>query len=235
MTDRPIVFSASSVRSILADEKTQTRRIVRITHRTPGLAAALEPPCGLFVRPNAARELCPFGQPGGRLWVREQWTADLEWPVEDGLECRWWHEMPRAFRGPLNTLNTYYRADGSAWQCGPEGVLREETWVPTAVDLEGVRWMSSRFMPRWVSRIALELTGVRVARVYDISQDDAIDEGFGYGDVGPDGTHAFRDTPRGAFLRAFFDLNKRVPEGSNPWVWVLEFKRVPLEAARGAD
>lgn len=230
MTERPIVFSAASIRSILADEKTQTRRIVTITHRTPGLAAALEPPCGLRARPHVAVELCPHGQPGDRLWAREQWTADLDWPSDDGVETRWWHEMPAAFRGPLNTLHTYYRADGTAWYCTPDGVSQEASWVPTAVDMEGVRWVSARFMPRWASRLLLEVTSVRVERLQSITEADARAEGCHDGDGAP--TQELSDTARGAFALRWDDINaKRAPWASNPWVWVVEFKRVPLRAA----
>lgn len=239
MTDRPIVFGASSVLSIIAGEKTQTRRVVRVTQRTPGLAAVLEPPCGLPARPHVAVELCPHGQPGDRLWVREQWTADLDWPDDDGPETRWWHEMPVAFRGPLNTLHTYYRADGTAWYCSPEGVSREATWVPTAIDLEGARWMSSRFMPRWASRLLLEVTSVRVERLQAITEDDAIGEGCGFdGDpIGDDGEEVFDRTPRGNFAQLWDSLNAKRGHGwaSNPWVWVVEFKRVPLDPAREAE
>ena len=70
MKERPILFSAPMVRALLAGTKTQTRRIVKITHRTPGLAACLQPPVGA-PRPGVASELCPYGQPGDRLWVRE--------------------------------------------------------------------------------------------------------------------------------------------------------------------
>ena len=70
MKERPILFSSPMVRALLDGTKTQTRRIVKITHRTPGLAACLQPPVGA-PRPGVASELCPYGQRGDRLWVRE--------------------------------------------------------------------------------------------------------------------------------------------------------------------
>lgn len=76
MTERPILFSAPMVRAILDGRKTMTRRVAKITHRTPGLAACLEPRVG-DPRPHVAKELCPYGQPGDRLWVREAFAGSI--------------------------------------------------------------------------------------------------------------------------------------------------------------
>lgn len=81
-------------------------------------------------------------------------------------------------------------------------------------------------MPRWAERITLEVVKVRVERVEDITEADAIAEGF-------DPMRVIGNTCRGKearerFLHTFYDLNKRAQRGSNPWVWVVEFKTIEV-------
>lgn len=207
--ERPILFSGEMVRAILAGRKTQTRRVVRIPER-PGLVAHPEdafpdPGLGgggyLHVPYTSAtdrythRVWYPYGI-GTRLWVRETWAT---WP-EGEIRIR--------------HTDTLYRADEPR----------------TAVQ----RWRPSIHMPRWASRITLEVTAVRVERLQDITEDDARAEGVTqtdgrWWDGAP---HAVKGTPRAlpTAREAYADLwdainGKRAPWSSNPWVWVVSFRK----------
>jgi hypothetical protein len=260
MTERPIPFSGPMVRAILAGRKSQTRRCLtpqpdaaldhhkgRIVTRFNPVGAAVKTGLMAYEANDCAGPIfafrqgkdsikadisCPYGVPGDRLWVREAWTADFEWAEDvDKRALRWWHEMPAAFRGPANVIYTYYHADDSAWHCHPdEGPAYPASWAPAEDDWEGVRWRPSIHMPRWASRLTLELTNVRVERLQDIGEDDAIDEGCGF-DFDPlddDGVEKFDATPRGHFAQLWDKLHghRRCGWQANPWVWVLEFRRV---------
>ncbi len=199
MSERPILFSAQMVRAILAGRKTQTRRVVKITNRTPGLAACLQPADPAWVRPNTAAELCPYGQPGDRLWVREAYMhepADYCWEASVSI--------------PFRPAFTVYRAD-----------------YPESRPGEG--WKPSIHMPRALSRISLEVTAVRVERLHDISAEDALAEGV---NVHPD-FHGKPPASTYSPVQAFRDVWETIngPEAwdANPWVWVVEFRRMQHE------
>jgi len=99
------------------------------------------------------------------------------------------------------------------------------------------KWRPSIFMPRRISRITLEITDIRVERLQDISEEDAIAEGifqfgnlgfYGYDEKGTPGKHCF-DTPKATYRALWNSINGKKPECSykdNPWVWVLMFKRI---------
>ncbi|MFV2946452.1 hypothetical protein [Pseudomonas japonica] len=211
MADRPILFSGPMVRAILEGHKTVTRRPVRISHKTPGLAACLLPTIG-DPRPNVAAELCPYGQPGDRLWVRETWLPDpdADDPAWDssadtyfswsGCGCRI-DAVPEALRTPEQCI---YR---EGWSGG------EMTWRP------------SIHMPRWASRILLEISSVQVERLQDITEPQALAEGVlsAERDIDPDG-HGY--SPCELFGGLWTMINGMDSWNANPWVWVVEFKRV---------
>lgn len=141
---------------------------------------------------------CPYGVPGDRLWVRETWGQ-----TEQGDE--WGY-----YRGKADArLPVLFRADD------PTGGDDDEYWRP------------SIHMPRWASRITLEVIGVRVERVQDISEDDARAEGVTpTAPLGKTG-HAVGAEYAAAFAALWDSINgKRAPWASNPWVWAVEFQRV---------
>ena len=139
---------------------------------------------------------CPYGQPGDQLWVREAW-----------LKTNPWSEVG---------LHTYgYRASDAAE-------------FPEAI------WKPSIHMPRGASRITLEIIEVRVERLQDISESDCIAEGVMRGRDGMwcGAAHKIKGTPRafhtavGAYDDLWTSINGADSWASNPWVWVLTFKRI---------
>ena len=226
MTDRPILFSAPMVRAILADRKTQTRRVMRTNHvgyrsflrwdGRPHTRAMMACSNGDPGRPESS-VFCEdnrIGVPGDRLWVRETWRYH-DW-TEDGLP---W---------------IAYRADDSAALC--EDVTADwadrvcDVWAtlsdPDNYQIDGAardrKWRSPLFLPRWASRLTLRVTSVRVERLQAITEEDAIAEGVA---VDP-AALASGATHRQAFADLWDSLNgKRAPWASDPWVWRIEFRR----------
>ena len=208
MKERPILFSGPMVRAILAGTKTQTRRVVKERH----IDAA--PPVHFF---QYLRENCPYGQPGDRLWVRETWQG----PLIDDLDA--YRAEPSDYNKPEFCE---YAADGGA---APEFITLDDELVR--------RWRPSIHMPRWASRILLEITSVRVERLHEISEADAQAEGVERVVVGS-GWRRYCDPdseevgvpPCGDARRSFRSLWKYINGAeswnANPWVWVVEFKRV---------
>ena len=197
MKERPILFSAPMVRAILDGSKTQTRRVVKLLngqYMPPSRAADIN---GW----NQMLRLCPYGQPGDRLWVREAFLG-------------WYKTADKSF-----SHVAAYRADGYELEAGE-------------------RWTPSIHMPRAASRITLEVTGVRVDRLQDISEEDARAEGITDGgclNCGNPETDCGCLNPqpdaRDSFVRLWQSINGPESWGANPWVWVVEFKRLEGVAA----
>lgn len=220
--ERPILFSAPMVRAILAGRKTQTRRIVK---PQPD-AEAIDVFCwlaghlrnapngcaedGLYVRKKTGLHFAThslYGVPGDRLWVRERWA-----PLSDA--------HPEVAKNPgADALASrgFFAADAASEE-------EANSWV--------TRWRPSIHMPRSMSRITLEITGVRVERLQDISEADAKAEGVSNLSSFPhwDPTRNIAITPHvHNFMKLWWDINGADSWAANPWVWVVEFKR--LEAA----
>jgi hypothetical protein len=207
MKERGILFSAPMVRALLAGTKTQKRRIVKLPRggEVDGFAPDDFAVCWSRQHQPTGDEMLrsPYGVPGDRLWVRETWTHDA-----DSLEAaRADHEDAM---GPGAAI--YYRATMSADEAGT---------FP--------RWRSPISMPRWASRITLEVTDVRVERVHDISEADILAEGCAVNRVAEFTGTPWSDMPtlHSAWERAWTHINGADSWAANPWVWVVEFKRVP--------
>jgi len=212
--ERPILFSAPMVRAILAGTKTQTRRILRdqqpvdLGACTNGEHLSKRPvhDNGKMVGHRMAIVRCPYGQPGLKLWVRETWQEffDEEIPSDRTRAVRGRMGIPAK---PDRLSYIGYRADGE---------------MPDHPEHGRANWKPSIFMPRWASRITLEVTGVRVERLQDISHDDGEAEGCWRGRLDADGKQAAWG--RLGFQHLWDSLNaKRAPWSTNPWVWVVEF------------
>lgn len=198
--ERPILFSAPMVRAILDGRKTVTRRPVK------GSALKwLEEFVPEFVA-LSANELCPFGQIGERLWVRETWYCDhIEVQKGPYLQPADMHDLDQS------------REDGELVYAA-DGLAPFEQEQPT--------WKPSIHMPRWACRILLEITDVRVERLQDISRADIRAEGLqcppelASDDVSPN----YRDWYPAAWKELWNSTGG--DWDANPWVWVVEFKRV---------
>lgn len=228
--ERPILFSGPMVRAILEGTKTQTRRVIKPqpvsegirsygeawawnVGKEPWFSGVTEPQMrsasyGLF-------KYCPYGQPGDRLWVRESFQP-LYGPEAGATKPNWKTGYGYQVSYPATEgVREYHDEDrGLTDRCKP-----------------------SIHMPRWASRITLEITKVRVERLQDISESDAIAEGIRReknlnGDYGwlpaHEGNWELSNFPRNAFCASWQSINFKRGFGweKNPWVWVVEFKRV---------
>ena len=217
MKERPILFNGEMVRAILDGRKTQTRRLVpeRILDKyydyddycnsvmPSGVQCKRDFEKGYFL------DLCPSGQVGDRLWVREShsllygiaYTANISVPeplfevckityAADGVEKEFCLEVPAFW---IDTKNIY-----------PKEIPKKRPSI---------------HMPKWASRITLEITDVRVEKLQDITPSDAVSEGI---------THRTMNCPKVEFQWLWDSIYEKRSFGwdTNPWVWAITFKRV---------
>ena len=204
--ERPILFSAPMVRAILAGEKTVTRRTVKwpLLGPSDGRKRRMYCPSDVAVINEAPRKLCPYGGAGDRLWVRETWRPEER--LEDGRDgIRF--AADDAFVSIKNT-----REAANAWV--------ETHRFHMGRPIREMRWRPSIHIPRWASRITLEVVSVRVERLCSLDDSEAIREGIpAAGDV----------RPFARFAELWDAINgDRAPWASDPWVWRVEFKRAEV-------
>lgn len=202
MSERPIIFSPESVALIRRGVKTQTRRVMK------------PQPCEdlwKILRRYPRQRTCPHGNPGDRLWVREAWAMPAN--LQPCIRCGIIHPATHLDGCPYITYPAIYKADFDT------------------LGADEVKWRNAMFMPRWASRLTLELTAVRVERLQEISEEDARAEGCASVDASAD-EKAFMGsdgqwTEKFAYMMMWDSINgKKAPWESNPFVWVLEFCRV---------
>lgn len=226
MKSRPILFSAPMVRALLDGSKTQTRRIVKPegAHHLFAFLDLPGDPTGEWAWCSSSHVVskhifCPYGQPGDQLWVRETWQGPLLDCPEHEAQFR--EDGPEAFQKPGFCA---YRATDKL----------------NAIDEEGndLGWRPSIHMPRWASRITLEVISVRVERLQDISDAGAIAEGV-EGHYIEDGwywrNYCLTDeeaavspmltSAKESFHSLWEHINGVGSWAANPWVWVVEFRR----------
>ncbi|MGQ5732360.1 hypothetical protein ACUNI2_11250 [Serratia sp. IR-2025] len=228
MKERPVIFNGEMVRAIIDGRKTQTRRVMAVQPESNqfGLLrisdSTKRSDIGKYhwaesnatgTHQRSALFSCQFGQVGDRLWVRETFAILGN---EDGCPIDWDGNL---IKGDEKHAARIYKA--SCWQepCnyGLWSIPDRDT------QYEGT-WRPSIHMPRWASRITLEITAVRVERLNDISHDDAKAEGCCYGRGG--GVPDFAVTPADHFPTLWASIYGVDSWNANPWVWVIEFRRV---------
>lgn len=208
MKERGMIFNAEMVRAILDGRKTQTRRPIkwkqtRFTEMAERDDGSLWPWAEDCERGGDIWFACPFGVVGDRIWVRETF---------------------RVHSRATDVATLVYRASvRNSWT--------EQTHrVPVAVCNKPAtpeKWTPSIHMPRWASRITLEITDVRVERLRGLSEEDAKSEGIipSAGGVLPGWEYRIN------FRDLWMDIYGTDNWEANPWVWVIEFKRVEGGAA----
>ena len=203
MKERPIIFSGPMVRAILAGRKTQTRRVVKPQPDSKIADEAYWNIGGFRLRDDAANPLpCPYGSPGDRLWVRETFSVE---------HC--YAGLPPSLL-EFTSTGIWYWADGNP---------HYGDWTKPKPSIH---------MPRWASRITLEITGVRVERLNDISEVDAAEEGVRYMGEGEGyedychGSGTWCTSSKASFTSLWESINGPGSWALNPWVWVVEFKRL---------
>jgi len=223
--ERPILFSGEMVKAILAGRKTQTRRVLQQPRRKDGIKLLPE-----LLRDMGAGHACPYGVTGDRLYVRETFAIESNWNIDSE------ESYPPPFKDgrPIKRI-----VDDPQWgdwweQAHYKATDPEPELCIGGLEEPGVRWRPSIHMPRWASRIMLEIVDVRVERVQDISFDDAMAEGIHFQVVTHDAswTATIKSDPREGYAWLWNKLNAARGYGwdVNPWVWVIEFKK--LEATQ---
>ncbi|MCS9524046.1 hypothetical protein N1E65_25175 [Pseudomonas aeruginosa] len=216
MKERPILFTGPMVRAILEGRKTVTRRVVT---PQPDFHGSMVDPNTPFKTLDAglhARITCPYGQPGDRLWVRETWT-DVNMCGAPALAYRADEDIRDLMEEPG------FLDDRGAFNYDDPRV-KPYPFACWYAELDQARWRPSIHMPRWASRILLELTAVRVERLQDISEEQARAEGYPAErkcETGGSGLDAWL-----WFRSLWGEINGPEAFTANPWVWVIEFKRV---------
>jgi len=222
-----ILFATAMVRAILAGQKSQTRRLLQAQSAEAAdvwanngdgtWSSGWRGDGGNLATLETVR--APHGPVGRRLWVRETW-----------------HQCPHCER------TVSYRAGG--WREAPSGAPDDagdrcdDDTRPLSPKCEAHGWKPSIHMPRWASRITLEVTRVRVERVGDISEEDAKAEGVtvlplqdaadpsAWWSADPANPATHGRTPVAAYRKLWDEIDGAGSFASNPWVWVYDFRRV---------
>lgn len=192
MTERPILFSGPMVRAVLDGRKTQTRRVIK------------------HVACSGTHELSPKEMRPGEWFCDECYASPYRCPygapgsklwIRETFGCHCHNSMQ-----PMKGCELVYRADDP----GDIGEYPLSGWRPSV------------FMPRWASRITLDITGLRVERLQDISGDDVLAEGI------PEPCRSEgHPNDRFQWFRGLWDSinGQKAPWESNPWVWIVSFER----------
>lgn len=213
MKERPILFKPPMVQAILAGNKTQTRRILKAPDSVREFLHLFRNKWERWGFDGNRLDYinCPYGQIGDQLWVRETWSADYP------------EVSYKAGGNSINLVDSKHSLE----------LLR-------LYDTQGGEWRPSIHMPRWASRIQLEITNIRVERLQDISRQDAIAEGIRHSGLTingiSEGDHFYDylmktedmcewfTNPIASFQSLWHSINGPDSWTANPWVWVIEFQ-----------
>jgi hypothetical protein len=234
MKKRPILFSGPMVRAILEGRKTQTRRVMKPQpetyeeswtgdcfhiHFANGKVTSDSGGGERATRHLFAEKHCRYGAPGDKLWVRETWCHKAD---DDGREVY-------NSEGNFDPSCFHYYADGTTVM----SMDADGSYEFNKDGSEKSPWKPSIHMPRWASRITLDVKSVRVERLQDISEEDAMAEGIQiapqFCGIGFDG-HPVESSridwaPTDYFEELWESINGTGSWEQNPWVWVIEFSK----------
>lgn len=241
MKERGMIFNGDMVRALLDGRKTQTRRPIKwrqtrateIAERDDGSkwpwSEDAEHACDYWPP-------CPFGAVGDRIWVRETWS---QLGNEDGCAIDWNDNLVKG--GGVEAARIYRAScEQKPGNYGLWSIPDDAPWKPhtSGMEFEGA-WCPSIHMPRWASRILLEITAVRVERLQNISERDALREGLfqlpasGRYCLHPGmqyfgmASHSAKEVYSWLWESIYGEESWK----ANPWVWVIEFKRIEGDAA----
>ena len=210
MKERPILFSGEMVKAILDGRKTMTRRVIK---PQPSIRTSVcidaNSPSGYSYSNDVYGDIyckCPYGKVGDRLWVKTSHYKGMD----SKSDIIVWDTFTRTIR----------------WQV--EGVGDVENCEPELLTTNRFKFLAGRFMPKWAARIWLEITAIRVERLQEITPKDAVLEGLPcFIEYNKDWTVKQCIPPVERFKTLWDSINAKRGFGweSNPWVWVVEFKR----------
>lgn len=244
--EKPILFSGPMIRAILAGTKSQTRRVINPQPVESqggrggcfkwgyeiGAPKSTSPRSVFWHHPTWMKEqgsapleeYCPYGQVGSHLWCRETWQQYKEHSESQSAVIK--SSIARMESGQVKDIV----AEVGSWPFPPNGERRVlyaadfGDWAYN-VDSDLKPWRSPIFMPRWASRITLEITGVKVERLQEISTTDIIAEG-----VLPDDSYlGSANRYRHAWIAGWNKINGKRPGcrwEDNPWVFAVSFRRL---------
>lgn len=232
MKERPLLMSPYMVRAILKGDKTETRRMMRYQPDSEFYGPQMYAP--VIINRDGEEEpgkeifgiygddwglKCPYGQPGDQLWIKETWA-------HDDIDCKD-HKCG-------NRDHIWYRAS--------EIAIVADSFAGAA------HWRASMFMPRWASRIDLLITEIRAERLQDITEEGARAEGVHVWAQAELLQHSRKESEWctrtrqiaqqrrepipvaasnvAAYAMLWDSLNPKSPWESNPWVWVVKFKKI---------
>ena len=215
--EKPILFSTSLIPPILDGTKTVTRRVVKGCVEEAGEYSEKRWMLGHMPK-------CPYGEAGGHLWVRETHVISVEEKPVTGRPCK-------KIEGDSDDCSQEWEPNlefGDYWVPYYKATDRDMGWrkIDSDEDGDNTQWSPSIHMPRWASRITLEIVSIRVEKLQDISGPDVEREGF---------RHSLRcrestkyEILKERFAEKWDELNKERGYSweSNPFVWRIEFKKV---------
>jgi hypothetical protein len=228
MKEKPILFSGPMIRAILENRKTQTRRIIKPQPLHIVWFEHQKGWCAKIAENQYAMKVCPYGKISDRLWVRETFVVENgggEYCIEAPTDGSPFHKttVSDGEGGEQEAIEIpHFRATE------PDAAIYSWACMEGDCDHDGdedecnkTRWKPAIHMPRWASRIDLEVVKVRVERLQDISRGDAWAEG-----IIPESGVGSSVGPVPQYEKLWESINGEGSWNANPFVWVIEFKRL---------
>lgn len=211
----PILFTSPMVRAILAGHKTQTRRIVKP-----------QPPNEDYT----VCDYCDWEEDSDSSGIK---SVKFSQPFDTSDKWGWWPQGYKTIKSP------YGQPGDRLWvreTFMPMPHLNARAFYRASDPLVGGKWKPSIFMPRSLSRITLEITGIRVERLTSITEAHALAEGVAVFEDGAGYTiprkngkpGAWQRNPEDAYRALWESINGSGSWDRNPWVWVITFRPIPL-------